>query len=297
MIALVSFGHDGKRLTHWPRELFQGSGTRDWRHGTLVVPWSDEVALMRLELVNGSESGTLRLRRIALAPLIDAPWYPWARTALVVAWSLLGLAAVTLALRHGRPRHAALAATAAALFIAVGGVLPEPLFEELAAPMEQPLASVGRVLAGPAPTATATPRQPADPPRASPTAPPAATTSAEPAAPVETGNAIAPPPDLLELSREAALWARQAVSHNVIHAAGFGGLALLVAFVAPPVGILHLAGLAGFAGVTEMLQMLTVTRGADLEDVVVDCLSAVAGLALGTAIRLSLARRRETVAR
>jgi hypothetical protein len=309
MIALVSFGRDGKRLTHWPRELFHGDGTLDWRRASLVVPWSDQVAVMRLELVNVGESGTLRVRNIEIAPLVDAPWYPWAHCGLIVAWSLLGLTAIALTLRYGRPRLAALAATGAALFIAVGGVLPEPLFDELASPVEQPLAAMGQLLAGPAPTATATPRPTNGRARETrtpaPTAAPAPAeratsadtpSSADEATSDEGGAAAAPPPDLLELSREAAMWARQAISHNAIHAAGFGGLALLTAFVAPPVGLAHLVGLAGFAATTEMLQMLTVTRDANLEDVAVDCLSALAGLAIGVLFRRLLPASRNSAA-
>ncbi len=286
MLGVVSFDARGRRLAHWPKVLFLGSGTEPWRRVSLTVPWADEVATMRLELVNAGEAGRISLRGVEIAMLDDAAWYPWAHRALIAGWALLGLVAVTLALRYGRPLLPAGAATAAALAIAIGGVLPEPLFRGLTAPIEQPLMALGRAVVKPATVATAERRPPA-PAEGQPRAE-AAARPAPAAPPVESGPAT----EMAELTREGFQWVQRAVGKKVMHAAGFGGLALLVAFVAPPVGLLHVAGIAGFAVVTEVLQMLTVTRGAHLGDIGVDLLSAALGLALGVAVRLVFLRWR-----
>lgn len=299
MLGVVSFDARGRRLAHWPKRLFLGSGSAPWRRVSLVVPWkaeswAGEVAMMRLELVNAGEEGRVSLRGIEIAALGDAVWYPWAHRTLTAGWSLLGLFAVSVALRHARPRAAALAAIAAALVIAVGGVLPEPVFRDLSDPIERPLLALGRALVGPAPVATA--EQRAKPPARPAPVPsegqaPSDTATPAPApspTPSETGAGV----EMAELTREGLLWVQQAVGHKIMHATGFGGLALLVAFVAPPVGLLHMLGIAGFAGVTEVLQMLTVTRSAHLGDIVVDLLGAAGGLALGVAVRLIFARWR-----
>lgn len=296
MLGVVSFDAAGRRLAHWPKVLFLGTGTEPWQRASLVVPWAGEagageVSVMRLELVNLGETGRVRLRHIEIAMLGDAAWYPWAHRALIVGWALLGLAAVTLALRHGRPPLPAWAATAAALAIAIGGVLPEPLFRDLTAPIEQPLLALGRAVVKPAPVATAEQR-PKPPAPVAPAEGQAATDAAAKPAPAAPSTESKAAIEMAELTREGLLWVQQAVGHKVMHAAGFGGLALLVAFVAPPVGVLHIAGVAAFAMVTEVLQMLTVTRGAQLGDIGVDLLSAALGLALGAAVRLIFSRRR-----
>lgn len=305
MLGVVSFDAAGRRLTHWPKVLFLGSGTQPWHRVSLTVPWAGDIgageaAVMRLELVHAGEAGRVRLRRVEIAMLGDAAWYPWAHRGLIAGWALLGAVAVLLALRHGRPLLPARAATAAALAIAIGSVLPEPLFRDLTAPIERPLLALGRAVVKPPPVATAEQR-PKPPPAPAAPAPAESQGGAEshggaeaaakpaPASPPAEGRAAA---EVAELTRDGFLWVQQAVGKKVMHAAGFGGLALLVAFVAPPVGLLHVAGIAGFAAVTEILQMLTVTRGAHLGDIGVDLLSAALGLALGAAVRLIFARWR-----
>jgi hypothetical protein len=197
-----------------------------------------------------------------------------------------------MAVRQGRPRRPALAATAAAVLIAIGGVLPEPVFRTLITPVERPLIALGRAVFKPAPTATASQRT-APPERTAAAAPSETRPAPTPApAPAAAAPASTPAADAVELTREGLLMVQSAVGHKVMHATGFAGLALLVAFVAPPVGLLHVAGVAGFAIVTEVLQMLTITRSAHLIDVGIDWLSAAFGLALGVSVRLILARWR-----
>jgi hypothetical protein len=230
---------------------------------------------------------------VQIAPLVEAPWYGGLRAGLIALWGLLGLAVVGAALSRARPHAATLTTAAAAAFVLLGGVLPEPLFQHLSAPVEQPLQVVGRAMVGPPPARA----------RAAPTPPKAETTGAEegdqPAAeaPPRTtlaGALPAPVPqqaDLSELTREGTIWLRRAVGRNIMHMVGFGGIAVLGAFVAPPVGVAHLAALIGFAGATEAVQLFTITREASLEDLLIDLLSGLAGLAVGAVLRRMLPNR------
>ncbi len=89
---------------------------------------------------------------------------------------------------------------------------------------------------------------------------------------------------VLALVPSPAPYVAPGVSDSVLHATGYGVLALLVAWAAQPsVSQMMAAGLAGIAGgvglgiVTELLQGLIPWRDAELRDVGWDLTGAVAG--------------------
>lgn len=302
VVRATSFDQQRRRIRYWPHEMLDGiARDRDWTPISLVVPWTPEIGMMRLEIANIGKGGVLKARRITIEPLTDAAWYPVARAGLIATWIALTGLAVVVVLRRLRPLRFGIPVAATGVSLMIAAVLPQPVFDYLANPFEQPLIAAVRASSQilpprapppeaerPAPpAATAPPPAPVVPPAGEvPVAKPPPVTeppAAVPAAPGMTGS------EAMEMARDGASWLRRLVEGNTLHAAGFGILAVLsIGF--GRLSVLRVAfAIAAMAAATEVVQLFTITRDADLNDIAVDATGALAGLLTGLLLRRVLA--------
>ena len=89
-VMLRSFDRAGQRLWYWPYEVFASTGTSDWRRYDAVIPVGAEVAAMRLFLYHAGISGKLSLRALEIDAVSEAGWFKTTRLALIVLWCLAG---------------------------------------------------------------------------------------------------------------------------------------------------------------------------------------------------------------
>lgn len=256
--------------------------------------------MMRLEIANVGRSGLLEIRKVTIEPLVDASWYPWIRFALVAGWVALTAAAAFAAIRWLRPRAFGLVAATGGVGLMIAAILPQPVFDGLADPFERPLVAMVRAVSDLVPERP----PPAEPPAAAPLDAPAAgpATAPPPArqAPREDPAASARPPEppgppaagpalsaaeAVDIARDGASWLRRQLEGNTLHAAGFALLAFFsIGFARLPLHRVILA-VAAVAAATEAAQLFTITRDADLNDIVVDATGAFAGVLAGIALR------------
>jgi len=313
VVRATSFDQDRRRIRYWPHAIFdQAPADMDWQRIGTTVPWAPPVAMMRLEIANLAAGGRVEVRRVTIEPLVDAAWYPHARLAVIAAWVCLCGIAAAVVLRRLRPRGFAAALSAATAGLLLAAILPQPLFDRLAGPFEEPLIAMVRGASALVPY-----RAPPAPPRPPPETPaPAAPGEAAPPAAVEApaaadrgGPDTAPPAaddqaapataatvaaEAIEMARDGASWLRRLVEGNTLHAAGFGVLALIAVGLARLPFLPVACALAGVAAATEALQLLTITRDADLGDIAVDATGAILGVLAGLALRRLLAYRRSS---
>lgn len=299
VVRATSFDQERRRIRYWPHEMLDGAARdRDWTPVSLVVPWSPEIGMMRLEIANIGKGGVLKVRRISIEPLVDAVWYPAARAGLIAGWIALTGLAVMLVLRRLRPWGFGLPVAATGVSLMIAAVLPQPVFDYLANPFEQPLIAAVRASSQILPPRTRPseaepPAPPAAPvPQPAPATPPPAGEAPAPRPPVVTEPPAAVPPapgmtgaEAMEMARDGASRLRRLVEGNTLHAAGFAVLAVLsIGF--GRLSFLRVAlAIAAVAAATEVVQLFTITRDADLNDIAVDATGALAGLLAGLLLR------------
>ena len=89
-VMLRSYDRAGQKLWYWPYEVFASTGTSDWRRYDAVIPVGAEVAAMRLFLYHAGISGKLSLRALEIDAVSEAGWFKTTRLALIVLWCLAG---------------------------------------------------------------------------------------------------------------------------------------------------------------------------------------------------------------
>lgn len=296
VVRATSFDQQRRRIRYWPHEMVEGvARDSDWTPVSLVVPWRPEVGLMRLEIANIGKGGVLKVRRIAIEPLVDAAWYPVAQGALIAGWVVLTGLAVMVVLGRLRPLRFGIPVAATGVSLIIAAVLPQPVFDYLANPFEQPLIAAVRASSQILPP-RARPSEAGQPAASAPQPAPATPQPVE-EAPVARPPSITEPPaaapaasgmtgtEAMELARDGASRLRRLVEGNTLHAAGFGFLALLsIGFARLPFLRVVLA-VAGVAVATEAVQLFTITRDADLNDIAVDATGALAGVLAGLLLR------------
>lgn len=131
-VMLRSFDRAGQRLWYWPYEVFASTGTSDWRRYDAVIPVGAEVAAMRLFLYHAGISGKLSLRALEIDAVSEAGWFKTTRLALIVLWCLAG-AWVLVPLIFWRVRDLkGRVCLLLGIAILVAGLTPQPYFRDSA---------------------------------------------------------------------------------------------------------------------------------------------------------------------
>ena len=123
---VVSHDEGGRWMWFWPSKVARLAGTEAWHQRCLIVPVTDEVASMQLQLFVTAVSGQLMVRSLSLQSLVERPSFVLLRTVTIASWALAWVLAVRW-LCKVRPLSALRILTVAlASALLLVGVAPQP---------------------------------------------------------------------------------------------------------------------------------------------------------------------------
>jgi len=67
-VLLMSWDDKQQRMTYWPSEIVQLSGTRPWARYKAVIPVAENAREIKLYILNGGKSGLLQIRNLQMRP-------------------------------------------------------------------------------------------------------------------------------------------------------------------------------------------------------------------------------------
>lgn len=289
-VQMFSFDAHGRLLWYWPKTILRLMAPSTFRPVSAVLPLNGDIAGALIVAFNGADRGTFEIGPPSVTYLVERPFAPYLRYALIAAWVVVGfwLAGATI---RGAANMARAGFVLGAVALALGGALmPQPAFRQVSAPLEALTLQVADAVFYRAPQ-IAEPIPPRDIESPSP---------AEPEVPqTDTPHAPSDKPQSAQQDRSSensaaamALAAPPRPDYPVTfkqlgHFAAFFllGLAAIAAFPGASWSD-RLICLGGFAIATECLQWFVVTRTGQLVDLVADG----AGLALAVAVALLAGR-------
>lgn len=284
-LVLLSLDAHGRPLWYRPAVIGRLEGARGWRRYSRVIPVAGEAAAMQLVAYQAGAAGTLELRGLRLQATAERALFRVLRYVLALAWLAAGVLAAGVLLRGRRGRGARLATLALAALMVAGALLPQPYLRDT---LRSALLGGREVLHALAELRTRPVPQPRLPGAGTPPAPSSSAPDRR-----AGGSPPAPAPGEAGPDGGYGLWEN---AHRRAHLAAFALLALLalLAWRRPGAGRVLLC-VAAFAPCIEAMQSLTVTREAQLDDLVQDLAGIAAGALaarLVTAAARLAARRR-----